>query len=90
MEAVEDSESVRITCPDDSMEMVFEDRDINNFPKNIALVKLLLGSKENKKKDESFKDNSLNESNIAKHSAHEVDEEDNELVAVINESTKGT
>jgi len=71
------------------MEMVFEDRDINNFPKNIALVKLL-GNKDSKKKDESFKDSSLNESNIAKHSAHEVDEEDNELVAVINESTKGT
>ncbi|CAM6001637.1 unnamed protein product [Sphagnum balticum] len=65
-----------------------KDRDINNFPKNIALVKLL--SKDSKKKDESFKDSSLNESNIAKHSAHEVDEEDNELVAVINESTKGT
>lgn len=68
--------------------MTFEDRDINNFPKNIALVKLL--TKDSKKKDESFKDGSLNESNIAKHSAHELDEEDNELVAVINESTKGT
>lgn len=43
------------------MEMTFEDRDINNFPKNIALVKLL-GNKppEVKKKDESFKDGSLN------------------------------
>jgi hypothetical protein len=55
--------------------MIFEDRDINNFPKNIALVKMLAG-KDNKKRDESFKDNSLNESNIVKHSVNDVDEED--------------
>lgn len=55
--------------------MQFEDKDINNFPKNIALLKML-NAKESKKKDESFKDGSLNESNIAKHSAHEADEED--------------
>ncbi len=30
--------------------MAFEDKDINNFPKNIALIKLL-STKEAKKKD---------------------------------------
>lgn len=32
---------VRIVCPQDHIEMKFEDRDINHFPKNISLVKLM-------------------------------------------------
>lgn len=80
-----EGENIRIVCPEDGEEMLFDDEDINNFPKNIALIKLL-----SKKKDESFKETSLNESNIAKHSINEADEEDKELITAINESTKGT
>jgi hypothetical protein len=34
----------RIICPQDHIEMRFEDRDINHFPKNISLVKLMLAA----------------------------------------------
>lgn len=72
MTPTESGESVKIVCPEDRQEMLFDDEDINNFPKNIALIKLL--TKDSKRKDESFKDSSLNESNIAKHSVNEADE----------------
>jgi hypothetical protein len=32
---------VRIICPQDHIEMKFADKDINHFPKNISLIKLM-------------------------------------------------
>lgn len=41
---------IRIICPQDHIEMRFEDRDINHFPKNISLVKLMTAAHNLRKK----------------------------------------
>jgi hypothetical protein len=41
---------IRIICPQDHTEMRLDDRDINHFPKNISLIKLMIAAQGTRKR----------------------------------------
>ena len=66
--------------------ITLKDNSVTNFPKNIALLKII----ESKSNNLSFKDSSLEVSKIAKNDDAQEDDDDRDLVDAIVSSKNGT
>ena len=76
----------KIVCPEDGEMITLKDNSVTNFPKNIALLKII----ESKSNNLSFKDSSLEVSKIAKNDDAQEDDDDRDLVDAIVSSKNGT
>lgn len=76
----------KIVCPEDGEMVTLKDNSLNNFPKNMALLKII----ESKNTNLSFKDSSLEVSKIAKNDEAQEDEDARDLVDAIISSKNAT
>jgi len=68
-----------MVCPEDGEKVSLKDASFNNFPKNIALMKII----EMKKSSTGEKDSSLEMSKIVQNEEQQEDEDTRDLVASI-------
>lgn len=73
----------KVVCPEDGEMFTFETSEINNFPKNLALIKIM----DSKNNNLSFKDSSLEMSKINKNGSVDDDEDARDLMDAIGETS---
>ena len=81
---IEDDHQYRLQCPEDDIVVFLRTNDIAQFPKNIALIKLIEGKKHNN----SSKEESLEITNIQKQEDSHGNESEQEIINEIISSEK--